>query len=144
MINAKLHRKLKNVLRHVRERCTKPDHKYWKYYGGRGIKICDEWLHNNQSFYAWALSHGYQPGLELDRENNCGDYTPDNCRFVTKQVNQNNKRNNVMVTWRGETMNVTQWSNKLGVPSWTLRNRMRWGWTVDRMMETPARCQRAD
>ena len=61
-------------------------------YGGRGIKICQEWLNDNRSFFEWAIKNGWKDGLYIDRKDNDKDYSPDNCRFVTRDVNNNNRR----------------------------------------------------
>ena len=73
------------------QRCTNPNVPRYKYYGGRGIKICDEWLEDPFAFYKWCEDNGYEKGLEIDREDNEGDYTPDNCRFVTRRENNINR-----------------------------------------------------
>ena len=75
----------------MRRRCTDPNSKSYRDYGGRGISFCDEWL-DYQTFHDWAVTNGYGPGLEIDRINNDGNYHPDNCRFVTKAENCKNKR----------------------------------------------------
>ena len=80
------------VWKGIRNRCLNPDYNYWKDYGGRGITICDEWANDPAAFIAWALANGWAPGLEIDREDNDGNYTPGNCRFVTRLINQRNKR----------------------------------------------------
>lgn len=79
------------------ERCYKPQNKAYKNYGGRGITVCDEWRDSFEAFYDWAISHGYKRGLEIDRINNDGPYSPDNCRWVTSKVNSRNTRNCVPV-----------------------------------------------
>ena len=76
-------------------RCTNKDRKQYKDYGGRGIKVCDEWLNKEnglRNFIKWAESNGYKKGLEIDRENNDGNYDPSNCRFVTRRENVLNRR----------------------------------------------------
>lgn len=75
----------------MRRRCTDPKFKSFKDYGGRGIQVCSEWL-DYKTFHDWAVTHGYQEGLELDRRDNNGSYSPDNCRFVTRLENARNKR----------------------------------------------------
>mgnify|MGYP007038196624 CR=1 FL=1 len=79
----------------MKSRCNSPNVKQYKDYGGRGIKVCDEWNDKNGfiAFSSWALSHGYQTGLEIDRIDNNGNYEPSNCRFVTHKENMNNRRN---------------------------------------------------
>jgi hypothetical protein len=73
------------------DRCTRPNNKSYHNYGGRGITVCEEWKRSG-NFFKWALSHGYDERLQLDRENNNGNYEPSNCRFVTHQVNSLNIR----------------------------------------------------
>lgn len=84
---------LYKVWRNVKSRCYNKNVPEYKYYGARGIVMCDAWLNDAKSFYDWAMSHGFKEGLELDRERNNGNYTPDNCRFVTRTVNTRNSRN---------------------------------------------------
>ena len=74
------------------QRCANPNNQRYKYYGGRGVKVCDEWLEYPFVFFKWCEDNGYEKGLEIDREDNDGDYTPDNCRFVTHRENNINKR----------------------------------------------------
>lgn len=69
------------------ERCTKVENHAYKNYGGRGIKICPEWENSFVVFYEWAMENGYKKGLHIDRIDNNGDYTPDNCHFVEPKDN---------------------------------------------------------
>lgn len=71
-------------------RCYRPNHHNFKYYGGRGIKVCQEWIDSPQSFIDWAFTNGWEPGLEIDRINNDKGYSPDNCRFVSHWENVRN------------------------------------------------------
>ncbi|SDZ81938.1 hypothetical protein SAMN05192529_102123 [Arachidicoccus rhizosphaerae] len=74
-------------------RCEIKSKGNFKYYGGRGIKVCEEWRLNPKSFFDWALNNGYKKGLEIDRIDVNGDYAPNNCQFVTHRTNcQKNKR----------------------------------------------------
>lgn len=76
----------------MKQRCYDPFTPMYKYYGGRGIKVCDEWLYSFKNYYNWCITHGYRKDLEIDRRNNDGNYEPSNCRFVTHKVNVNNSR----------------------------------------------------
>lgn len=76
----------------MRSRCTDANNPAYKHYGGRGIKICDEWIKDFANFRDWALGNGYKEDLEIDRENNDGNYEPGNCRWVIHQVNMTNTR----------------------------------------------------
>ena len=78
----------------IKERCRYKNHKSYKYYGGRGITVCDEWIVNFRSFHDWCMAQKYQPGLEVDRINPHGNYSPENCRLVThtENIHNQNKR----------------------------------------------------
>lgn len=76
----------------IKQRCLNPKNTRFHDYGGRGIKICDEWLNDFQKFYDWSIQNGYRKGLQLDRINNDGNYEPSNCRFVTQTINIRNRR----------------------------------------------------
>ena len=73
-------------------RCYYPLTQKFEHYGGRGITVCDEWKNNSLAFLRWADANGFSPELELDREDNDGNYTSENCRFVTHAVNVANRR----------------------------------------------------
>lgn len=80
----------------MKQRCMDPKADNYYLYGGRGISVSKVWIYNYPRFKRWALSHGYQKGLQLDRVNNNGNYTPQNCRFVTCAENAQNTRRNVI------------------------------------------------
>ncbi len=69
------------------KRCEGVNSQNYKYYGGRGIKICKQWRENAGEFCKWAISNGYEDGLEIDRIDNDGDYNPQNCHFITHAEN---------------------------------------------------------
>ena len=82
-----------SVYADMKSRCFHKYNKRYMRYGGRGITICKKWLDDRGLFYSWAKSHGYKRGLEIDRINNDGDYSPKNCRFVSQIENARNKGN---------------------------------------------------
>lgn len=104
----------------MKQRTQNPNCKAYKNYGGRGIKTCDEWQ-SFEPFCNWALSNGYKVGLDLDRKNNDKGYSPDNCRWVTRQENVNNRRVTILLTVNGETHSCDQWEKKSGIPRGTLK-----------------------
>ncbi len=80
----------------MKQRCFNNNYDRYKDYGGRGITICPEWTESYIAFRDWALSHGYKEELQINRINNNGNYEPNNCEWVTRKENMQNKRNNVL------------------------------------------------
>lgn len=118
----------------MKQRCENPNDASFVNYGGRGIKVCERW-HEFSNFIA---DMGMRPsGYEIDRKDNNGDYEPKNCRWISKRENLNNKRSNHMLTWGNETLPITTWAERLGVPARTLFNRLGRGWPVDKAMTYP-------
>lgn len=115
---------LYNVWRGMIRRCTDQNASNYDRYGGRGINVCDEWRHSPEVFYKWASSNGYKSGLTLDRKDNNLGYYPENCRWITREVQQNNTRRNHMFTYNGQTHSVAEWSRILNVNAETLRYRI--------------------
>jgi hypothetical protein len=118
-------------------RCYNKKAKCYKHYGGRGIAICDEWLKNRPSFFEWALSNGYQKGLQIDRGDNDRGYSPENCRWVTVSENCNNKRNNRKIRHNGLTKTLAEWSLESGINRSTIAFRLKAGFSVDDAITQP-------
>jgi hypothetical protein len=95
-------------------RTTKPSNPAWKDYGGRGITVCEEWK-DFTAFFKWANDNGYKENLTIDRRDNDKGYSPDNCRWVTMSVQNNNRRSCVLLTYNGETHNLHQWEELLNL-----------------------------
>lgn len=108
-------------------RCYNPNDDCYKWYGGRGIEICESWRHNYMAFHNWCIFNGYEKSLKLDRINNDGNYEPDNCRWTTQKVQCNNTRRNVIVSIQGENLNLKQASEKYKLPYGTIMTRYRVG-----------------
>ena len=118
----------------MRERCRNQNHKDYHHYGGRGIKVCRRW----DSFTAFLSDMGKRPpGTSIDRIDNSGDYTPENCRWATRSEQMRNSRRNRMLTYRGETLCIAEWTERLGFKKSTLRRRLDIGWSVEKSIETP-------
>ena len=121
------------------QRCTKPTN--WRYqdYGLRGICVCRRW---QRSFLAFFVDMGPRPGPEhtLDRIDNDGSYTPENCRWATRVQQANNRRRNRRVAWRGETLTIAEWARRQGLPPGVLRDRIvELRWSLDDAMATPVK-----
>ena len=80
------------IWRGMRTRCLNPNASHYKIYGGRGISVCSEWLHEVKLFYEWAVSHGYKDNLTIDRIDNDKGYEPSNCRWATYKEQRHNQR----------------------------------------------------
>lgn len=84
--------KLGNVFEGMKQRCNNPKNKNYEKYGGRGIKICTEWLNDPKKFFDWAIKNGYKEGLSIDRIDVNGNYEPDNCRWADNEAQCLNQR----------------------------------------------------
>lgn len=82
---------LRSVWSNMKYRCCNINCKEFQYYGGRGITVCEEWQSDFKIFYDWAISNGWEKGLQIDRINNDGNYAPQNCHFVTPRENISNR-----------------------------------------------------
>ena len=112
----------------MKQRCYNINYTYYKDYGGRGIAVCDEWLNDFQAFYEWSMNNGYKDNLTIDRIDNNKGYSPNNCRWVTRKTQVQNRRNNVYITYDGKTQTLSQWADELGVRYNTLVLRHIRGW----------------
>lgn len=115
---------LYNVWRDMKNRCNNPNLPEYDRYGGRGIFVCDEWAHDFKSFYDWSLNNGYDEGLSIDRIDNDDGYYPENCRWVDRIAQGNNKRNNRNVTYANTTHTIAEWTRILNVDYDALRYRV--------------------
>lgn len=143
-------KKLNHVYHGMKNRCYNPHVRSYKDYGGRGITICDEW--NNpekicthygiyskgwQAFEKWALSHGYKEGLSIDRIDNNRGYSPENCRWVDKKTQSNNRNFCRFITYKGKTQTLKQWCEELNINYKQTHARIvRGGWAIEQAFET--------
>lgn len=114
---------LYEIWTNMRQRCTNKNNTSYDHYGGRSICVCDEWA-EFENFYDWSINHGYESRLSLDRMNNDGNYEPDNCRWVDRITQQNNRSINRRINFNGETHTLSEWSRILGVNRHTLSYRI--------------------
>ena len=126
---------LHNKWMSMKERCNNPHSKSYSRYGGKGIRVCQEWQESFHSFYEWAMASGYQPGLTIDRIDNSKGYSPGNCRWATtKQQNRNYSRNH-LITYKGKTKCVADWSEETGIKGSTILFRLNAGKTLDEVFD---------
>ena len=104
------------------DRCYREKASNYYLYGGRGIKVCDEW-HNIENFEKWVETSGYKKGLTLDRIDVNGNYEPNNCRWVTMKEQDNNRRNTIYIEHNGEVHTISEWAEITGINRSTLNSR---------------------
>lgn len=114
----------------MRQRCNYPKHKYYKHYGGRGIKVCDEWQNDYDAFAEWATRNGYSDTMSIDRIDNNKGYSPDNCRWIYYKDQPKNRRTNHRVVINGKEMNVSDASRLYGIPVSTICMRDKRGFDI--------------
>ncbi|TPR12284.1 hypothetical protein DY124_06200 [Apilactobacillus micheneri] len=119
--------RLYKIYSKMHERCYRKNYHQFYLYGGRGIEICDEWLNHFKTFYDWAMSHGYDDNKSIDRINCNLNYSPENCRWADIYQQANNKRNNVVLTYKGNTMTLAEWARQLKLPYSTIADRYKKG-----------------
>lgn len=132
---------------HMKDRCYRKTNKDYKHYGGRGIKICQEWLENNgfENFKEWAFENGYKDNLTIERKDVNGDYCPENCCWIPFKKQMANRTNQNIIEYKGETHYLSEWSEILGIRQDTLWRRIfKFGWSVDKAFETPVQIHRTD
>lgn len=114
----------------MRKRCNNPHNREYDRYGGRGIKVCDEWQ-DYAVFKEWALSHGYSPELSLDRIDVNGNYCPENCRFVDMTTRARNRTNNIFVEYHGKRYTLPELVELTGIHYSTLYQRVKRGFSIE-------------
>ena len=136
--------RLYNVWSDMKKRCYNTKNVDYKNYGGRGITVCDEWM-DFQNFYEWAIANGYDETAPrgqctIDRINVDGNYEPENCRWVDRYIQMNNKRNNRILTYNGESHTLAEWCEIVNIPYNCLKSRLnKLHWSVEKTLTTPTR-----
>ena len=132
------------IYRGMIDRCYNPSNMHYKDYGGRGITVCNEWLNKGkddysgeETFYNWAITHGYADNLTIDRINVNGNYEPSNCRWVDKDTQANNTRTNNCVTYNGDTFTQADWARIFGYNHSTISRRRIAGYSDEDAITMP-------
>lgn len=119
----------------MKARCQNPHNKYYYNYGGRGIRLCEDW-EKFEAFYEWAVKNGYEDSLTIDRIDSDGNYEPANCRWSTRKVQANNTRRNRYIKFKGEMKTMSEWADCLGISYDTMRWRLR-NWSIEKALTEP-------
>lgn len=128
-----------SIWTNMKTRCSNPIHINWNVYGGKGIRVCERWLHSFENFYA---DMGVCPSkMSIERINRNGNYEPPNCRWATSKEQANNKSTNHFLTYNGKTQTMSQWASELGMKKPTINSRVMSGWSDGKIITTPIRKQ---
>lgn len=120
----------------MKKRTGDENNEAYKNYGGRGITICDRWLNSFENFLK-DMGMKPSPKHTIERVDNDGNYTPENCKWGTRKEQMNNMRKNHKITYNGKTQNLNQWSEETGMPARDIRYRLHHGWTVEETFKIP-------
>lgn len=118
------HQRILQIRRSMIQRCECENNENYKWYGGKEIKICEEWRNDPLKFYDWAIESGYAENLTIDRIDPNGDYFPENCRWVTMKVQNRNKTNSILIEYNGDKKTLSEWCEILNLPRATIRHRI--------------------
>lgn len=128
---------LYNTWNNMLGRCENPNDEMYKNYGGRGISVCNQW-HDFDEFIKWSDSVGGRPdGCSIDRIDVNGNYCPENCRWATNEIQQNNKTTSQYLTYKGETKTLAEWCRKLGLSRYSVQYRFMQVWSAEDILEIP-------
>lgn len=129
-----------HVWRSMKARCVNPNTSNFRHYGQRGIKVCKRWL----SFDAFFADMGKRPSAkhQLERINNNGNYSKQNCRWATCSEQARNRRSTRFITFNGERLPATVWADRLGLNRGAIAQRLNTGWTLRDAVTTPRRSRR--
>lgn len=115
--------RLYRIWGHMKQRCYNPNHQEYERYGGRGIRMCDEWANSFEAFKEWALSSGYQDDLTIDRRDNDDGYSPKNCRWMSLRDQQRNKSGVTLGEYEGKYYTAEELSEILGETVWSIKKK---------------------
>ena len=131
--------RLYEIWKNMKYRCYNENDNRFKHYGGKGVKVCNEWKDDYLSFRNWSMTSGYNDNLSIDRINNDGDYKPSNCRWVDNKTQANNQSRNRILTYKGKSKTMSEWADYLGLTYGAMNHRVQRNWSMERIVNTPMR-----
>ena len=134
--HCKAHTKLYKRWTSMKNRCYNKKDPRYNDWGGRGIVVCNEWKDDFEAFYNWSINNGYQDDLSIDRIDNNKGYSPDNCQWVDRKIQNRNTRRNHYITINGETHCISEWCDILGLKYTKIIQRInRHHWPIKQALE---------
>lgn len=132
----------------IKKRCYNTNCRAYKWYGERGVVMCDEWLNNFKSFYDWCILNGWEKGMQIDKDiipKSLGIsaiiYSPEMCTIATRKQNMNSIKTNVYFEYMGDVKSLSEWADLFNIKYKCLWGRIQDGWSLDRALNTPIRKQ---
>lgn len=130
---------LYRIFKGILARCYNVNFPAYDRYGGKGVKVCEEWLSDYSLFVKWGIANGWEKGLDVDKDIRAKElgidallYSPEMCQFVTRKKNCNARSSNVELTYNGETKNISQWATELNISPSRIRQRIEvLGWEIE-------------
>lgn len=126
------------------DRCNNKKDASYPRYGGRGIKICEEWLNDYRNFAKWARKNGYTDELTIERIDVNGDYCPENCKWATTKEQARNRRTTKWVEWQGRKMSLAEAAEMANLPYKQVHFRIKKGWSLEKALTTPLKHGKSD
>lgn len=127
--------RLYSIWHGMKQRCLNPNLKGYKYYGGRGIKVCKTWL-EFEGFYDWAVNNGYNKNLTIERIDVNGNYEPHNCEWIPMENQSKNTRRTTIIEFNGTSLCVAEWARKIGISNSAMQKRIK-NWPIEKALTTP-------
>lgn len=134
--------RLYRIYKGMKTRCYNQNAPEYYIYGGKGIKICDQWMRDYNNFCEWALEHGYNDSLSIDRIDNDSNYCPENCRWATAYQQMRNTSRNRFLKIGDEEKTVSEWCDLYHINLHTFYGRLREGWPVEDALCVPSKGKR--
>ena len=132
------HTRLYGIWKSMKRRCCAKNASNYKWYGAKGITVCDEWKDNFKAFYDWAITNGYSDELTLERKDYDDNYCPENCTWFTVKQQANNRHNNTLITAYGKTQTLQQWADETGIDYRNISRRIKtFDWPIEKALSTP-------